>query len=166
MTYTLRVGTAEDVPALPDIERAAASLFVEAGIGGDPTVMPEPELVRACQSGGLIVIADASDTPVGFAVLAVHDGIAHLAEMDVHPEHQRRGLGSRMVRAAMAWSTDRAANTLILTTYRDLPWNGPFYATHGFAPVEPAHWTAAMATMAKAEGVTEASGRIVMELKL
>jgi len=42
--------------------------------------------------------------PVGFALVEILDGAAHLEEIDVHPAHGRRGLGSALVRAVCEWA--------------------------------------------------------------
>jgi len=80
----------------------------------------------------------ADDIPVGFAHVVVHeDGVAHLEEVDVHPDHARRGLGRRLVQTVCAWATSRGYHAVSLTTFRDVPWNMPFYTGLGFVPVAP-----------------------------
>jgi predicted N-acetyltransferase YhbS len=55
--------------------------------------------------------------------------------LSVAAEHQRRGIGGALLRRAVehAWQAGYAA--VILNTYRDIPWNGPFYARRGFVEV-------------------------------
>jgi len=31
-----------------------------------------------------------------------------------------------------------------LSTFRDVPWNGPFYRKHGFKDLKPSEWTPGM----------------------
>jgi GNAT superfamily N-acetyltransferase len=62
-------------------------------------------------------------------------GVAHLEEIDVHPEHGRRGLGTRLVIAICAWALTAGYRSLTLSTFRDVPWNMPFYAQLGFEVV-------------------------------
>ena len=69
---------------------------------------------------------------MGFALFGWVDEAPHLAEMDVLPEHGRRGIGRALVQAAIAWARRQGGGSLSLTTFRDLPWNGPFYASLGF----------------------------------
>lgn len=164
--YILRPARVADIPRLPAIERAAAALFVEAGIGGTITVMPTEELEAARLEGRLLVAADADDQPVGFLVMAIIDGLAHLAEMDVHPAHGRRGLGSALLEAGVDQARQRGLPAMTLTTYAALPWNAPFYARRGFAVVPASEWTPAMAATAAHEGVTPDSGRVLMRRAL
>ncbi|MFT5686055.1 MAG: GNAT superfamily N-acetyltransferase [Myxococcota bacterium] len=162
MTDTrIRTARPEDVALLPDIERAAAQLFVAAGIGGVVSVMSIADLEIARTAGGLLVAVDDGDVPVGFAVVKTLGVGTHLCEMDVHPNHGRRGLGGALLRACIAWADGRPVT---LTTYADLPWNAPFYARHGFVAVPVGDWDDALRRLAVAEGVAPGSGRVVMRL--
>jgi hypothetical protein len=38
-----------------------------------------------------------------------------------------------------------------LSTFRDVPWNGPFYRNHGFRDLEPAEWTPGMRAIREKE---------------
>ena len=59
--------------------------------------------------------------------------------MSVHPRHARRGIGSGLIERAASWARGRGLRALTLTTYVEVPWNGPYYERLGFrylAPVE------------------------------
>ncbi|MEL6347649.1 MAG: GNAT family N-acetyltransferase [Myxococcota bacterium] len=166
MRYTIRIARLDDIPRLPPIEHAAGMLFEQAGISGNITVMSTDALRAALDEDGLLVAADESDQPVGFAVYAIHDDTAHLAEMDVHPDHGRRGLGGRLLQTVIHHARQHGCAQVTLTTYRDVPWNGPFYARHGFQEIPDTAWTPALAERADAEGVRAGGRRIVMTLRL
>jgi GNAT superfamily N-acetyltransferase len=76
--------------------------------------------------------------PVGFAkVRAIErDGI-HLEEIDIHPEHGRRGLGRQLVLRVCEWAARNGYGRVTLTTFRDVSWNMAFYARLGFAVIPP-----------------------------
>jgi hypothetical protein len=38
-----------------------------------------------------------------------------------------------------------------LSTFRDVPWNGPFYRKHGFRDLQPAEWTPGMRAIREKE---------------
>lgn len=156
--YKVRPARPGDISRLPAIERAAGSLFTAAGIGGDISVLSAEVHATACAEGRLLVAADGADQPVGFLLM---DG-DHLAEMDVHPDHGRRGIGAALLGAALDRSRRAGRPHVTLTTYRDLPWNAPFYARHGFSIVPPSAWTPALAAHAEEEGVRPGSGRVAM----
>jgi GNAT superfamily N-acetyltransferase len=94
------------------------------------------DLLAAQRDGHLWVALGSDDLPVGFAhVEILEPGVAHLEEIDVHPEHGRRGLGTRLVIAICAWALTAGYRSLTLSTFRDVPWNMPFYAQLGFEVV-------------------------------
>ena len=71
--------------------------------------------------------------------------LVHIAELSVHADHHRRGLGKRLMQHFEESVTSRQPSTsedvvlgLSLTTYRDVPFNGPFYARFGFKEVPAA----------------------------
>jgi len=63
------------------------------------------------------------------------EDLPHLEEIDVHPSHGRRGLGRALVRAVCDWAIVSGYVMLTLTTFRDVPWNLPFYARLGFVEI-------------------------------
>ena len=86
---------------------------------------------------GFLLVAGPrrASPPVGFVHVLVIDGHAHLEQLSVLPEHQRRGIGAALIRAAMDEARAQGFDRLSLCTYRDVPWNGPFYAASGFTEV-------------------------------
>ena len=78
----------------------------------------EDELDDARRRGQLWV-ALAGDAPVGFAhVKVLEPTAAHLEEIDVHPDHTRRGIGTRLIAAILAWAADAGYRAVTLTTFR------------------------------------------------
>jgi len=131
--YSIELARARDIPALPAIELAAAQLlagYAPASILAESTDL---QTLGVAQAAGRLWAALADDIPVGFALVEMlSDNHAHLAEIDVHPLHGRRGLGTRLMRAACEWAARSGCAELTLTTYRAIPWNMPFYARLGF----------------------------------
>jgi GNAT superfamily N-acetyltransferase len=142
--YTIRLSRRAELQRLPDIERQASRLFAgyEAELGLLAShlahVTSLAALERASDDGRLWVAADAADIPVGFALVADLGLFAHLEELDVLPEHGRKGLGSALIEAVCAWATTRGFSAVTLSTFRDVPWNAPLYAQRGFAVIAPA----------------------------
>jgi GNAT superfamily N-acetyltransferase len=152
MSYTIHPGRLSDLPFLPAIELAAARLLQ----GHAPeSVLQETtsqeDLIQA-QRRGMLWVARSNDTPVGFAhVTLVEPCAAHLEEIDVHPVHGRRGLGRRLVLAVCSWAEDAGYNSVTLTTFRDLPWNMPFYARLGFKAIPPQDLSPALLSIVQSE---------------
>ena len=56
-------------------------------------------------------------------------------ELAVTPAHGRRGVGRALVDEVLAWSAAQGLPSVTLITFRDVPWNGPFYEKLGFEAV-------------------------------
>lgn len=135
--WSLRLARVEDAAAMPAIERAAAELFTHGvGLEGfDPDDTWEiPDLQRLIRRGHSLV-AHVGETLAGFLVAQPFSRELHIWEMDVHPRFGRRGIGAGLVRAAQIDARNTGFKALTLTTFRDLPWNAPFYARLGFDEV-------------------------------
>jgi GNAT superfamily N-acetyltransferase len=135
--YTLELSREEDLSQLLAVEREAAALFHSLGmfdaVLADET--PLEDFREAHARGHLWVARAANGEPIAFAFLEVVDGQIHLDELDVHPSHGRRGVGRALVEAVCAWAHAAGYTFMTLTTFRDVPWNAPFYASAGFRPV-------------------------------
>jgi GNAT superfamily N-acetyltransferase len=134
--YRIALARPHDLPLLPAIELAAARLLAghaPASVLGETT---SQFALRKARRAGQLWVALAQNAPVGFAHVVVHErGVAHLEEVDVDPRHGRRGIGRRLVQTVCAWATSHGFDAVTLTTFRDLPWNMPFYAQLGFEPL-------------------------------
>ncbi len=137
--YRIRPGREADAAKLAAIEGAAATLFPEEDVPAAMAeeVTPLADFAQAARDEELLVVATAdADEPVGFALLEEGEAGIHLEEFDVHPDHARRGLGARLLRAVIELARERECAEVTLTTFRHLPWNAPFYARHGFRAIE------------------------------
>ena len=137
--YVIRAARPDDLEALREVERAATTLFSNTphreAVEGDATTIDDFAAAQA--AGHLLVAAERDGAPVGFAFVEVVAGCAHLDELDVHPDHGRRGLGAALVEALCRWAREAGYPAVTLTTYRDVPWTEPFYARRDFEVVPP-----------------------------
>ena len=117
--YKIVSARTRDVHLIGAIELAAATLLR----GHAPNTVlnqttPEQDL-RDAQSQGRLWVALAGDTPVGFAHVEVLEvDAAHLEEIDVHPDHGRRGLGRRLIAEVCGWADEQGYPAVTLTTFR------------------------------------------------
>jgi ribosomal protein S18 acetylase RimI-like enzyme len=135
--YQVRIATRADLAFLHEIERAASTLFPEGRLPDPDDVMPMRDLEEASDHH-LVLVAALEGEIVGFAMSRAHEDRLHLAVVAVHPDHGRRGVGARLVRAVVAQAASRGLSGVTLTTFRDLPWNAPFYAKLGFRVLDEA----------------------------
>ncbi|WP_436792641.1 GNAT family N-acetyltransferase [Actinospongicola halichondriae] len=101
-------------------------------------------------------VAVVDTVPVGFVVVDVVDGNAHIEEIAVDPRHGRSGHGQGLLDAVAAWAADHAYPAVTLTTFADVPWNRPWYERQGFHvldPAEPGPELAARVRVEEAEGL-------------
>jgi GNAT superfamily N-acetyltransferase len=138
---------------LPDIESQAARLCDGHDVS-DQVIADSrgAEAFHRSQQEGLLWVALSSrGEPVGFALIELTDTGVHLEEMDVHPSHGRRGVGSALVRAVCAWAKTRGLREVTLTTYRDIPWNAPLYARLGFSEIDASSMTPKLEAIVREE---------------
>jgi GNAT superfamily N-acetyltransferase len=137
--YVIATARPQDLRALAAIELAAATLLEgHAPVSVLNETTEESEL-REARAAGRLWVALEEDTPVGFALVEMLAAdLPHLEEVDVHPRHGRQGVGTALVRAVCEWVRRSGYAQVTLTTFRDIPWNMPFYSRLGFEEV-PVH---------------------------
>lgn len=159
------------IPALADLAHSdAATTGVKAGewLAGDGRVY------LACASPGDndAAVEDQQGTGIlGFVAAGPRDAALYIAEISVRREAHGQGVGTALLEAVFAWARERTdaqrsivpvdydnrtgacgadlpvehrTTAVSLTTYADVPWNGPWYGRRGFREVAaeeigPAH---------------------------
>jgi GNAT superfamily N-acetyltransferase len=124
--YTLheRVATAEEFQSL----RAAADMA--------------PRSREAAERGlpnsvyGVVVVDSHTGETVGMGRIVGDDGaVYHVTDMAVHPDHQRRGVGTAVMEALEAYVEETAPPRAYVNLIADVE---GFYERFGFEPVRPA----------------------------
>ncbi|GEP34479.1 GCN5 family N-acetyltransferase [Nocardioides szechwanensis] len=130
----VRHARAADLARIQAIEDAGVPLFEEqfGDLTGDVLASPGDDGRDRVGEPGYLLVSGPVGEPVGFAHVVYVDGLAHLAQLSVLPTEARRGVGSALVREALAEAWHAGFDRMTLTTYRDVPFNGPFYARLGF----------------------------------
>jgi GNAT superfamily N-acetyltransferase len=164
--FTIEPARIDDLEILPMIEREAASLFVgwqlPIEILQEQTALPE--FSAAQRAGRLWVARSHGGNVIGFALVDLVGGQPHLEEIDVRPSHGRQGIGRALVLTVQAWARASGYTRVTLTTFREVPWNAPFYAGVGFrvlSPHELSHELQAVVREEAARGLDPAA-RVVM----
>ncbi len=161
-----------DWPFLSEVELSAAQLFKDS---------PYPELASsaACTrdavekhfaTGGLGWSAKTAEgTLAGFIIAhGVGESDLYIDELSVGADYQGQGIGTSLLAHCINDAKRQSFGSLFLTTYRDIAWNGPFYARHGFE-ISPAEtqpgWLRDIVSREIAAGAN-AQSRIAMRLDL
>jgi len=136
--YTIELAAEYHLRAIPAIEQAAAAMFAEVDLPSELRflVTDRETLIEAQRAERLWVALDEKKNAVGFALARGVGVYAHLEEMDVHPDHGRRGIGSQLLGAVITWARAAGFPGITLITFRHLQWNMPFYEKHGFIELE------------------------------
>lgn len=143
--YSITTARPGDVVHIPAIELAAAQLLSGHAPESALNETTELDVLHEAQRHGRLWVALATDAPVGFAhAELIEPATAHLEEVDVDPAHGRRGLGTRLVLTLCEWAMSHGYEAVTLTTFRDVPWNMPFYARLGFEVVAGSELTPAL----------------------
>lgn len=139
----LRTATVDDIPRLCAISFSATKKF-----GSIPTLadladdQEEPLTIQQWLVLGNVYLVEVKDSPVGFIAAHPLDNTIYIAEIAVHADNQNNGLGEMLLQTVFRWAVDRARYEgsskarVSLTTYPDVPWNGPWYQKYGFAETE------------------------------
>ncbi|WP_312161774.1 GNAT family N-acetyltransferase [Phenylobacterium sp.] len=133
----IRPARADEIERARDIERISATRF----LGTDRAELAEDEptdaatLAERIAQGGLLVAAEAG-AAVAFVMFRPLEGCAYVEQIDVAPSHARRGIGAALLEAVAGLARARGWPALTLSTFRDVPFNAPYYARLGFTEVE------------------------------
>jgi GNAT superfamily N-acetyltransferase len=149
--YQIRAARVEELPLLSEIEQSAAVLFLDTPyaflVNDKPLSLDFVQ--QQFHAERVWVAVDCHESVVGYAI-AVADGkpfarevddTLYLQQIDVHPEHGRRGIASALVKTVYAWAKQQGYRIVSLSTFRDIPWNAPLYSKLGFNPIDETELT-------------------------
>ncbi|WP_181700573.1 GNAT family N-acetyltransferase [Nocardia sp. GTS18] len=130
----IRLAREGDIAALQEIERRAGAPFAEIGmVAVAEDEPPSAELLREFLVGERAwVWPDAQDEPIGYLLLGIVDGQPHIDQVSVDPAYAGLRIGKSLIDHAVSWAKSRGLRELTLTTFTEVPWNGPYYERLGF----------------------------------
>jgi GNAT superfamily N-acetyltransferase len=154
----VRWAEADELSGLISVELAADRLFEQVGI----VFPPGTTMIEEVDDPGVVLVEGLP--PAGFALVGWVDGNLHLDQLAVRPENMRQGIGGRLVTAVIEHARAAGAPAVTLTTYRDVSWNAPWYARHGFSVMPETEWGPELRALVEHErelGI-EVAPRVVM----
>lgn len=154
----VRPADTADLARLQDIDDRSEVVFRVAGYDLPPDTGDGTDADRRPP----VAVFVAGRPPVGFVELDEVDDCGYVREIAVLPSHMRQGIGSALLEAAVEWARERGLPALTLTTFADVPWNGPYYAARGFVEIEPTPGLRAIREHEAAIGLDAVGRRIVM----
>lgn len=136
----IRLTKAEEVELLPDIEQSAGESFRDlpdlVWIADSHNMPAETHLKYVEQ--GTSWVAEVDSQIVGFLCAEVAKGDLHIWELSVRQEWQGNRIGRRLMKIAIKYALDNQLRSVTLTTFREVPWNEPFYHSLGFEIIDTA----------------------------
>ncbi len=140
-SFRIRSARGDEVEAMQMIDIASSSMFRGLGLidfgPDDRQITPIPEnIIRQAFADQLVWVAsDERDRAIGFALCTARDTELYLDQVSVLPEHGQQGLGGRLLDRVFDAAYEGGYKSISLSTFRDVPWNGPFYKKKGFREV-------------------------------
>ncbi|TDV52051.1 GNAT family N-acetyltransferase [Actinophytocola oryzae] len=149
---TVRPAREADIPVLRSLERAAGQPFLAIGM----TSVAQDEPPSAATLSGFVAegrawVYEVDGRPVAYLLAEVVDGNGHVEQVSVHPDHARRRLGRVLIDHLLEWARRRDLPAVTLTTYTEVPWNGPYYERCGFRYLTEAEETPGLRAIRAAE---------------
>lgn len=135
--FTIRRAQSWDINLLEHIERSAADIFrtVDLDFLAEGPTMDPAILMSLANEGHLWVAANRFDQPIGFVGGDYLNGHFHIVELSVAKEFQGNGVGRALMDVMVEQVRREGYKSMTLTTYKNLPWNGPWYSRMGFFEV-------------------------------
>ncbi|RXV67667.1 N-acetyltransferase [Burkholderia stabilis] len=137
----IRPATREDATAMAAVEVAAAQRFREIGMTdiADAEPTDAADVLARIDGGRAYVAVDSQGACVGFAFYRLLDAQRlYMEELDVVPSHAGQRIGARLIEQLTARAAQEHIAQVVLSTFRDAPWNAPYYARLGFRIVDDA----------------------------
>ena len=133
MTPMLRPARSDDIDRMRAIELDAGHRFRSVGLNVIADHPPSEEAVlQRHVSAGTAWVAVVDGEIVGFATGSVVDGEGHLEQVSLISAAAGHGIGRALIDEVVEWARSRGLLSITLTTFRDVPWNGPYYRRLGF----------------------------------
>ncbi|MFD9704601.1 GNAT family N-acetyltransferase [Lentzea sp. NPDC059081] len=153
----IRLAQPAELTYLQEIEVASGEPFRAFGM---PEIADDdPMSLEDLAEHEVWVAIGAEGVPVAFIAIGDVDDAVHVHQVSVHPSHARQGIG-----AALIEHVTRGDRPVTLTTFRDVPWNAPYYERLGFqALTETSPGLTGIMTAEAARGLDPA-GRVAMVL--
>lgn len=137
-TISVRRADESDFDQLPEIEVRSDSRFHD--LEGFTQFTAHMDMsardYRDLPQGSKVFVADRNGESVGFAFTYILGPYLFLGQLSVLPEEQGNGAGSALLQIVCDEAQENDLHAVALITFKDVPWNGPFYAKRGFEIVD------------------------------
>jgi GNAT superfamily N-acetyltransferase len=134
----IRRAAADDIDTMLTIGQRADRLFADHGFPQIAALPPAPKCdFQDFVLGNDAWLASYDATPAGIAIAGQAAGNCWLKELAVDPALGRRGIGTALLSAVLDHARAEGRSAVFLSTFRNVPFNRPFYERRGFTEIEP-----------------------------
>jgi predicted N-acetyltransferase YhbS len=131
---TFRFAELDEIEAVRAIEYEAAQRFAAIGMTGiaDAQPMKADFVRRKIEASEIIVAVHDAVRCVAFVMFAPLPTRFYIEELDVLTAWAGRRIGAELIEQVDLLARKSGAQQLVLSTFRDVPWNAPYYRRLGF----------------------------------
>lgn len=137
---TFRLAAPHEAETIRLIEFEAGARFASVGMAGiaDAPPMSVELVARKIAAQEIIVAVDGDDVCAGFVMFEPQAERIYVQELDVLTSHAGRRIGAALIDEVARLARSRKLLQLVLSTYREVPWNAPYYRRLGFREIAEA----------------------------
>jgi GNAT superfamily N-acetyltransferase len=136
----IRLAVPADAALLPEVETSAGTAFLDlpgmAWVADGAPISADGQ--RRLIALGAVWVALDEGAIQGFLSAEALGDCLHIWELSVRLVAQGQGIGRALLQAAIAFAATQNLAQVTLTTFKDVPWNAPFYARLGFKHLDQA----------------------------
>ena len=130
-----RTARQDEIETIRDLERVSAQRFqgmIDALAADEPS--PSAVLAARIEAGDLVVAVDGDDV-VGFVMFRTVEDHAYVEQVDVLPAYEGQRIGAALLDGVSGRARAAGLKGVSLSTFREVPWNAPYYRWLGFVEV-------------------------------
>lgn len=136
----LRAARHEDIDAIQAVDLDASRLFEPTGLIQEGPDGPQPVPAKFLEEGiksdlATVAVFKPENRIVGFTLARRVSPDLYLDQISVSPTFGRRGIGAGLLQNVIDKADSLRLRGTVLSTFRDLSWNGPFYRKYGFTEI-------------------------------
>jgi predicted N-acetyltransferase YhbS len=137
LSVHFRYAALHEAEVIRMIEYDAAQRFADIGMVGIATAHPmNVEFVRRkIEASEIVVAVDGNAHCVGFVMFVQMAASFYIEELDVLSAWAGRRIGAALIERVAALARAAGMPRLVLSTFRDVPWNAPYYRRLGFGVI-------------------------------
>ena len=139
----IRQALEEDIASIIAVDSSATVKFgTIPALAALASHQESPEKIQQWLGLGRVYLLEVGSKPLGFVAAHPVDSVIHIDEIAVLSASQGKGIGTMLLNALIDWAKEIAYQAEVrvarvtLTTYPDVPWNGPWYRKYGFKEIE------------------------------